>query len=32
MSTGNINKKILGSKVRLVLGADKLTAIYELIV
>jgi hypothetical protein len=33
MSTGNIKKKMfLGSKVRLVRGADNLTAIYELIV
>jgi hypothetical protein len=31
MSTGNIKEKkmFLGSKVRLVLGADNLTAIYE---
>jgi hypothetical protein len=31
MTTGNINKKIMfvGSKVRLVRGADNLTAIYE---
>jgi hypothetical protein len=29
MSTGNIKKEMfLGSKVRLVLGADNLTAIY----
>jgi hypothetical protein len=33
MSTGNIKKKCFwGSKVRLVSGADSLTAIYELIV
>jgi hypothetical protein len=33
MSTGNIKKKMfLGSKVRLVRGADNLTAIYEPIV
>jgi hypothetical protein len=33
MSTGNIKKKmIMGSKGRLVRGADNLTAIYELIV
>jgi hypothetical protein len=34
MSTGNIKKKkmFLGSKVRLVRGADNLTAIYETIV
>jgi hypothetical protein len=34
MSTGNIKKKImfLGSKVRLVRGADNLTIIYEPIV
>jgi hypothetical protein len=34
MSTGNIkNKKMfLGSKVRLVLGAENLTTIYEAIV
>jgi hypothetical protein len=33
MSTGNIKKiMILGSKVRLVGGADNLTAIYEPIV
>jgi hypothetical protein len=34
MSTGNIEKEVmfLGSKVRLVRGADNLTAIYELIV
>jgi hypothetical protein len=29
MSTGNIKKKFLGSKVRLVRWADELTAIYE---
>jgi hypothetical protein len=30
MSTGNIKKKMfLGSKVRLMRGADNLTAIYE---
>jgi hypothetical protein len=30
MSTGNIKKKMfLGSKMRLVRGADNLTAIYE---
>jgi hypothetical protein len=29
MSTGNIKKMFLGSKVRLVRGADNLTAIYE---
>jgi hypothetical protein len=27
--TGNTKKKFLGSKVRLVRGADNLTAIYE---
>jgi hypothetical protein len=33
MSTGSIKKKMfLGSKVRLVRGADNLTAIYEPIV
>jgi hypothetical protein len=33
MNTGNIKKKMfLGSKVRLVRGADNLTAIDELIV
>jgi hypothetical protein len=33
MSTGNIKKKMfLGSKVRPMLGADKLPAIYEPIV
>jgi hypothetical protein len=34
MSTGNVKKNImfLGSKVRLVRGADNITAIYELIV
>jgi hypothetical protein len=34
MSTGNIKgkNKFLGSKVRLVRGADNLTAIYEQIV
>jgi hypothetical protein len=33
MSTGNIKKKMfLGSKVRLVRGADSLTAIYEPVV
>jgi hypothetical protein len=33
MSTGNIKKKMfLGIKVRPVLGADNLTAVYELIV
>jgi hypothetical protein len=34
MSTGNIKEKImlLGSKLRLVRGADSLTAIYEPIV
>jgi hypothetical protein len=33
MSTGNIKKKMfLGSKVRVVRGADNLTAIYEPIV
>jgi hypothetical protein len=32
MSTGNIKKKFLGSKVRLVREADNLTAIYEPIV
>jgi hypothetical protein len=32
MSTGNIKKKFLGSEVRLVSGADNLTAIYESIV
>jgi hypothetical protein len=33
MSTGNIkNKMFLGSKVRLALGADNLTAIYVPIV
>jgi hypothetical protein len=33
MNTGNIKKKmLLGSKVRLVRGADYLIAIYELIV
>jgi hypothetical protein len=33
MSTGNIKKKMfLGSEVRLVRGADNLTAIYEPIV
>jgi hypothetical protein len=29
MSAGNIKKKFLGSKVRLMRGADNLTAIYE---
>jgi hypothetical protein len=32
MNTGNIKKMFLGSKVRLVRGADNLTAIYEPIV
>jgi hypothetical protein len=32
MSNGNIKKMFLGTKVRLVRGADNLTAIYELIV
>jgi hypothetical protein len=32
MSTGNIKKKFLGSKVRPVRGADNLTAIYEPVV
>jgi hypothetical protein len=34
MSTGNIKKKVMfmGSKVRLVFGADNLTAIYVPIV
>jgi hypothetical protein len=33
MSTGNVKKKMfLGSKVRLVRGADNFTAIYEPIV
>jgi hypothetical protein len=32
MSTGNIKKMFLGSKVLLVLGAGNLTAIYEPIV
>jgi hypothetical protein len=32
MSTGNIKKMFLGSKVRLVRGAKNLTAIYEPIV
>jgi hypothetical protein len=32
MSTGNKTKKFMGSKVRLVRGADNLTAIDEAIV
>jgi hypothetical protein len=32
MGTGNIKKMFFGSKVRLVSGADNLTAIYEPIV
>jgi hypothetical protein len=32
MGTGNVKKMFLGSKVRLVRGADNLTAIYEPIV
>jgi hypothetical protein len=32
MSTGNVKKMFLGSKVQLVRGADNLTAIYEPIV